>query len=258
MKPQGKPVPKRHAREENPEDRPNRDDTRSGHAGPCEAESPSPRNLPEKGAILQRDQKTYSISPHIPGGFADPALLRKIADIAEEYGAEFIKLTGAQRIAIIGIKKEDLEAAWAGFPDRSAAVGPTIRSIRICPGTRACKKALQDAPALGFTLDAEFYGAPAPSKFKMGVSGCPNCCADSRMKDLGFFGTSTGFTVVAGGKGGREPRIGREIARGLTADQAAEMARRVITFYRMYGKAHERLATTIDRVGFDTFLSGVT
>jgi NAD(P)H-nitrite reductase large subunit len=214
-------------------------------------------NIPEKGAIIQRDMETFSISPHIPGGFADPALLRKIADVAEKYGAKFVKLTGAQRIAIIGIREQDLDKAWAEFTDRSKAIGLTIRSIQICPGTRACKKAKQDSPGLGFALDAEFYGKPAPAKFKMGVSGCPNCCSDSWMKDIGFFGTDTGFTAVAGGKGGGTPRAGREIAHDLSADQAVVLARKIIVFYRENGKFPERLGATIDRVGFDTFVKAV-
>jgi len=215
-------------------------------------------NIPEKGAIIQRDMETFSISPHIPGGFADPAILRKIADVAEKYGAKFVKCTGAQRIAIIGIREEDLDRAWAEFTDRSKAIGLTIRSIQICPGTRACKKALQDSPGLGFALDAEFYGKPAPAKFKMGVSGCSNCCADSWMKDIGFFGSESGFVAVAGGKGGGTPRAGREIARDLTADQAVALARRIIAFYRENGKAHERLGATIDRVGFEKFVKAIT
>jgi NAD(P)H-nitrite reductase large subunit len=214
-------------------------------------------NIPEKGAIIQRDLETFSISPHIPGGFADPALLRKIADVAEKYGAKFVKLTGAQRIAIIGIREEDLDNAWAEFTDRSKAIGLTIRSIQICPGTRACKRAKQDSPGLGFALDKEFYGKPAPAKFKMGVSGCPNCCSDSWMKDLGFFGTNEGFKAVVGGKGGGKPKLGRELAEGLTADQAVALARKVIAFYRENGMAPERLAATIERVGFDTFVKAV-
>jgi len=214
-------------------------------------------NIPQKGAIIQRDMETFSISPHIPGGVAEPALLRKIADVAEKYGAKFLKLTGSQRIAIIGIREEDLDKAWAEFTDRSTAIGATIRSIKICPGTRACKKALQDSPGLGFALDAEFYGRSSPAKFKMGVSGCPNCCSDSWMKDIGFFGTKTGFTVVAGGRGGRTPMVGQEIAHDLTADQAVLLARKVIAFYRENGKFPERLGATIDRVGFDTFVKAV-
>jgi NAD(P)H-nitrite reductase large subunit len=215
-------------------------------------------NIPEKGAIIQRDMETFSISPHIPGGFADPALLRKIADVAEKYGAKFVKLTGAQRIAIIGIKEADLDKAWAEFTDRSKAIGLTIRSIQICPGTRACKKAKQDSPGLGFALDKEFYGKPAPTKFKMGVSGCPNCCSDSWMKDIGFYGTDNGFTVVVGGKGGGTPKFGRELACGLTQDQAVALAGKIITFFRENGKNPERLGATIERVGFEEFAKAVS
>jgi NAD(P)H-nitrite reductase large subunit len=214
-------------------------------------------NIPEKGAIIQRDMETFSIAPHIAGGFADPALLRKIADVAEKYGAKYVKLTGAQRIAIIGIREEDLDRAWAEFTDRSKAIGLTIRSIQICPGTRACKKAKQDSPGLGFALDKEFYGTPAPAKFKMGVSGCNNCCSDSWMKDLGFFGTDTGFVAVAGGKGGGTPKPGREIASDLTEDQAVALARSVIAYYRENGVTPERLGATIERVGFEKFVKAV-
>jgi len=214
-------------------------------------------NIPEKGAIIQRDMETFSIAPHIAGGFADPALLRKIADVAEKYGAKYVKLTGAQRIAIIGIHEADLDKVWAEFSDRSKAIGLTIRSIQICPGTRACKKAKQDSPGLGFALDQEFYGKPAPAKFKMGVSGCPNCCSDSWMKDLGFFGTDTGFVAVAGGKGGGTPKPGREIANNLTQEQAVALARKVIVFYRENGVGPERLGATIDRIGFETFVNAV-
>lgn len=214
-------------------------------------------NIPEKGAIIQRDMETFSISPHIPGGFADPALLRKIGDVAEKYGAKYVKLTGAQRIAIIGIHEEDLDNAWAEFTDSSKAIGLTIRSIQMCPGTRACKKAKQDSPGLGFALDTEFYGKPAPAKFKMGVSGCSNCCSDSWMKDIGFFGTEDGFTAVAGGKGGGTPKPGRQIATGLNEEQALALARKIIAFYRENGKAPERLGATIERVGFDTSIKTV-
>lgn len=214
-------------------------------------------NIPEKGAIIQRDMETFSISPHIPGGFADPALLRKIADVAEKYGAKFVKLTGAQRIAIIGIREEDLDNAWAEFTDSSKAIGLTIRSIQMCPGTRACKKAKQDSPGLGFALDKEFYGKPSPAKFKMGVSGCSNCCSDSWLKDIGFFGTDDGFTVVVGGKGGGTAKPGRELITGQTEDQAITLARKIIEFYRKNGVAPERLGATIERIGFDTFAKDV-
>lgn len=214
-------------------------------------------NIPAKGAIVQRDLETFSIAPHIPGGFIEPAMLRKVADVAEKYGAKYVKLTGTQRMVIIGIKEEDLDNAWAEFKDSSKAIGLTIRSIQMCPGTRACKRAKQDSPGLGFALDKEYYGKPAPAKFKMGVAGCSNCCSDPWLKDLGFFGTDAGFTAVAGGKGGGTAKVGKVIAEGLTAEQAMKLTGKVVEFYRQHGKNPERLGATIERVGFDAFAKAI-
>ena len=214
-------------------------------------------NIPAKGAIVQRDLETFSIAPHIPGGFIEPAMLRKVADVAEKYGAKYVKLTGTQRMVIIGIKEEDLDNAWAEFKDSSKAIGLTIRSIQMCPGTRACKRAKQDSPGLGFALDKEYYGKPAPAKFKMGVAGCSNCCSDPWLKDLGFFGTETGFTAVAGGKGGGTAKVGKVIAEGLTEAQAIALTGKVVAFYRANGQNPERLGATIERVGYETFAKAI-
>ena len=214
-------------------------------------------NIPAKGAIVQRDFETYSLAPHIPGGFTSPAFLRKIADVAEKYGAKFVKLTGTQRMIIVGIQEEDIDAVWAEFEDSSKAIGLTIRSIQMCPGTRSCKRAKQDSPGLGLALDEEFYGKPAPAKFKMAVSGCTNGCTDPWMRDLGFVGTDDGFMAVVGAKGGGTARLAQELVGGLTQDQAIELARKVIAFYRENGKAPERLGDTIERVGFEKFKESV-
>ena len=127
----------------------------------------------------------------------------------------------------------------------------------MCPGTRSCKRGKQDSPGLGFALDSEFYGKPAPSKFKMGISGCPNCCSDSWLKDLGFIGTDSGFRAVVGGKGGSTPKTARELVDGLSEDQAIALARKVIGFYRENAQGAERLGSTIERVGFETFTKAI-
>jgi NAD(P)H-nitrite reductase large subunit len=158
---------------------------------------------------------------------------------------------------IVGIREEDLDAVWAEFADSSKAIGLTIRSIQMCPGTRSCKRAKQDSPGLGFALDKEFYGKPAPAKFKMAVSGCTNCCSDPWMRDLGFVGTDDGFMAVVGGKGGGTARLAQELVGGLTEEQALALAGKVIAFYQENGKAPERLGDTIERIGFDRFKEAV-
>ena len=210
-------------------------------------------NIPQKGAILQRDGETYSISPHIAGGFCSPEMLRKIADVAEKYNAKFVKLTGSQRIALMGIREEDIDSVWAEFEDKSHAIGASVRTIKMCPGTRSCKRAIQDSPGLGFALDKAFYGRPMPAKLKMGVSGCSNCCSDSWMKDIGFFGTKNGFTIIVGGKGGHAPLKGTVLAENVPVEKAIEMTGKIIELYQKNGKDHERLSALIDRIGFEAF-----
>ncbi|MGB9928225.1 MAG: NAD(P)/FAD-dependent oxidoreductase [Methanosarcina sp.] len=214
-------------------------------------------DLPEKAAILQRDGETYAIAPHIPGGIIYPQTLRKIADIAEKYGAAALKLTSAQRIAIVGLKEEDLDAAWAELNLKpGAAIGLCVRSIKICPGTTFCKRGKQDAVGLGLKLDEKYHGMQLPSKFKMAVSGCANSCSEPAIKDIGLMGTPKGFTLTAGGSAGPSPRLGDVIAKELSEEQALELIDRIINFYKAYGKP-KRLGKVIDEIGLDRFKADI-
>ncbi len=215
-------------------------------------------DLLDKGAILQRDKQTYAIAPHISGGICSPATLRKLADVAEKYHAAALKVTGAQRIAIVGLKEEDLDNAWKDLGmSPGAAIGMCVRSIKVCPGTTFCKRGVQDSVGLGLALDKDYHGLTTPSKFKIGVSGCPNNCGEAWLKDLGFFGNVKGFTCVVGGEAGRSPRIGRELATGLNIDQSRVLADKVITYYRENAKPRERMGAFIERISFETFAKDV-
>ena len=103
------------------------------------------KDLLDKGAVIQRDMETYAIAPHLTGGLITPKQLRDIADVAEKYNAAAVKVTGAQRIAIVGIKEEDIDKAWSDLGMKpGAAIGLCVRSVKICPGTTFCKRGLQD------------------------------------------------------------------------------------------------------------------
>jgi len=86
-------------------------------------------DLLEKGAIVQRDKLTYAVAPHIPGGLiTDFNLLRRIADVAEKYGAQAIKVTSAERFAL-EIKTRGPGRGLAGIgPDPRRRPGP-VRSF---------------------------------------------------------------------------------------------------------------------------------
>jgi NAD(P)H-nitrite reductase large subunit len=214
-------------------------------------------DLPEKAAILQRDGETYAIAPHIPGGIIYPKTLRKIADIAEKYNAAVLKLTSAQRIAIVGLKEEDLDAAWAELDLKpGAAIGLCVRSVKLCPGTTFCKRGKQDAVGLGLKLDEKYHGMQLPSKFKMAVSGCPNSCSEPRIKDLGLMGTAKGYTLSVGGSAGPRPRLGDIVAKEVSEEQALELIDKIINFYKGYGKAR-RIGEVIDEIGIEKFKAEV-
>jgi NAD(P)H-nitrite reductase large subunit len=215
--------------------------------------------LGEKGTILQRDNETYAIAPHMPCGVVTPDQLRKLADAAEKYGAKALKITGATRIAIVGLKEDDIDAVWADLGmSAGAAVGLCVRSIRACPGTTFCKLGKQDALGVGLALDEKYHGLELPGKFKMSVSGCTLNCAESWVRDIGLTGYQEGWMITVGGNVGAKPRIGKELTKGLTDDQALAMVERIIEYYKTKAKKVERLGALIEREGLDALITAVS
>lgn len=213
----------------------------------------------DKGAIVQRDMETFAIAPHIPGGIIlDSNVLRKIADVADKYGAQALKITTAQRIAIVGLKEEDIDSAWKDLGmNPGHALGSCVRSVRICPATTFCKRAKQDAVSLGLELDKRYHGMELPSKFKIAVSGCNNSCSEPACKDLGVMGTPKGYTVMIGGNAGVIPRLADKIATDLTHEEVLTLVEKVIAYYKENAKPYERIGRMIDRIGLEEVKKGI-
>jgi len=213
-------------------------------------------DLLEKGAVLQRDKETYAVVPHMPGGLVTPDILRKIADVAEKYNAQALKLTSAQRLAIVGLKEEVLDDVWRDLEMKpSHAIGLCVRSIKFCPGTTFCKRGQQDSVGLGLKLDERYHGLETPSKFKMGVSGCANSCGENHFRDLGVMGMPKGFKLMVGGNGGVSPRIAKTIYEELDEGQVLEKVDKIIKAYSENAKKHERIGKFIERIGLEEFKS---
>lgn len=205
------------------------------------------------GAILQRDRESYAIVPHMAGGICTPETLKKIAQVAEKYNAKAIKATGAQRLAIVGLKEEDLEKVWQELGmSPAAAVGMCVRSVKFCPGTTFCRLGQQDSVKLGIKLDEMYHGYNLPAKFKIGVSGCPNSCADSWIRDIGLIGTKNGWKLVVGGNGGRDPRIAHLFAENLTDEKALELVQKIIDKFKDLPKPG-RIGKYINDIGVEEF-----
>lgn len=212
----------------------------------------------DKGVILQRDKQSYAVAPHMPCGLVTPEGLRKIADVAEKYGAAAMKITSAARIAIVGLKEEDIDKVWAdlGMPAGSA-VGLCVRSVKACPGTTFCKKGKQDSISIGMKLDEKYHGMELPGKLKLGVSGCANQCAETCIKDIGLVGLPSGWKLLVGGNGGSRARLAVELTKNLNDQQALELIDRIVNFYKENAKAHQRMGAMLEKVDFEQFKSAV-
>lgn len=212
-----------------------------------------------KGANLQKirdGKRTYAITPHVPGGFIKPELLRKYADVAEKYHGT-LKMTSAQRMMIIGLQAEDVEAVWAEL-GLTPAIGHAncVRSIKMCPGSAFCKRGKADSIKLGMELDRLYHKQEMPSRLKMGVAGCQNSCAEVHIKDIGLMAGDLGWDVYVGGSAGAHPRLAQKLIEALSMDEALAMVASIIACYKA-GAAAERLGAYIDRIGFKAFKMAV-
>lgn len=194
----------------------------------------------------------FPVTPHIPGGLTTPTQLRQIADIADQYGGS-LKIVGST-ITIIGISLADGEKAIAELGcKRESFIAKAVRSVSFCPGKPHCPRALQDSSSLGLELDEEFFAQELPSKLRIAVSGCPNCCVEPLVKDIGMFGTSKGYTLAIGGSSGIKARVARVVAEKVPAEEIAPMIRVILAYFRKRGISKECLGQTIDRLGWDEF-----
>jgi NAD(P)H-nitrite reductase large subunit len=204
------------------------------------------------GAILQRDQKTYAIVARTPLGLVTPDALESIARAARKFNIPILKLTSAQRIALVGIEPQDVPEVWKELGlEVGRAVEPCMHYVQACPGTEVCRFGQQDSLGMGARLDKEFTGMDLPAKAKIGVSGCPMNCGESFMRDFGCFGKKKGWTVTVGGNAGAKPRIGDIIAEDVSDDQVVALARKYFDFYKSNAKPKERTAKFLNRVGID-------
>ena len=208
----------------------------------------------EKGVIRQRGKEnpTYAIAPHIPCGLVTPDQLRALADVAEKYDAQALKITSAARIAVIGIQEDQVDDAWKDLGmDPGHATGLCVRSIKVCPGINFCRLGKQDSLKMGMALDRIYHGMVLPSKMKMGVSGCKIQCAENCIKDISLYGTPAGWTLMIGGNGSARPRLADLLVEDLGFEEACQMVEKVVGYYKQFSK-RERMGRMVDRIGLDT------
>ena len=203
-------------------------------------------------ANIQRDG-TFSVVPRIYGGVTTPDELRRIADVAERYDVQMVKITGGQRIDLLGVRKDQLPDIWRdlGMPS-GHAYAKAIRTVKTCVGTDFCRFGIGDAIGLGIDLEKAWEGIHTPHKVKSAVSGCPRNCAESLVKDIGVVAVEGGWEILIGGAAGSSVRRGDLLARVDTGEDVIRVASTFLQYYRENAEYLERTYAFVERVGIDT------
>ncbi|HEY3301617.1 MAG TPA: nitrite reductase large subunit NirB [Methylophilaceae bacterium] len=202
-------------------------------------------------ANIQKDG-TYSVIPRMYGGVTTPDQLRKIADVADKYAVPMVKVTGGQRIDLLGVKKEDLTSMWADLDMPSGyAYGKSIRTVKTCVGSEFCRFGTQNSTQLGIDIEKAFDHMWAPHKVKFAVSGCPRNCAESGIKDVGIIGVDSGWEIYVGGNGGIKTEVAHFLCKVKTAEEVIEYSGAFIQIYREEARYLDRTVHWIERVGLD-------
>lgn len=198
---------------------------------------------------IQRD-RTFSVVPRMFGGVTSAGELRRIADVAERFSVPMIKVTGGQRLDLLGVRKEDLPAVWKALDIPSGhAYAKAVRTVKTCVGSDFCRFGIGDSTALGIALERALWGLYTPHKLKSGVTGCPRNCAEITVKDLGVMAIATGWEIYVGGAAGMTVRKGDLLATVGTADEALQVALLFVQHYREEADYLERAYHYVQRVG---------
>ena len=203
-------------------------------------------------ANIQRDG-TFSVVPQMKGGVTTPDQLRRIADVADKYQVPLVKVTGGQRIDLLGIRKEDLPKVWGDLDMPSGyAYGKSMRTVKTCVGSDFCRYGLGDSTALGIALEDRFQGLETPAKLKLAVAGCPRNCSEALCKDFGVVSVGEDrWEIYVGGAAGAHIRKGDLLATVESSDAVLDVAGRFIQYYREDAKWLERTYAWVPRVGLE-------
>jgi nitrite reductase (NADH) large subunit len=199
-------------------------------------------------ANIQRDG-TYSVVPRIPGGEITPDKLILIGEVAREFGL-YTKITGGQRIDLLGARVEQLPRIWRRLVDggfeSGHAYGKALRTVKSCVGSTWCRYGVQDSVGLAIELELRYRGLRAPHKIKAAVSGCARECAEARGKDFGIIATERGWNLYVGGNGGFRPRHADLLAQDLSTDDLIRTVDRFLMFYVRTADRLQRTAAWIE------------
>lgn len=202
---------------------------------------------------IRNGKRTYAITPHIPGGFILPDDLIKIGEVAKKYKG-VLKLTSGQRILITNLKQEDLPAIWEELGMEPAVkVQNSLKNVEICPANY-CKRSKYPTIGIGMKLSKRFHGMELPCRTKIGVAGCKNACTSVYSKDIGVMvDLDSTFYITVGGSAGYYPRSADLVTRGLCEEEAFNLVKTILYYYKNTANPGEKLGDFIDRISIEIF-----
>jgi nitrite reductase (NADH) large subunit len=220
---------------------------------PKEAQDdPQSRAINERShANIQKDG-SYSVIPRMWGGETTASELRRIADVVDKYQIPTVKVTGGQRIDLLGVKKEDLVNVWKdiGMPS-GHAYAKALRTVKTCVGSEWCRMGTQDSTQMGKDLERQLWRMYAPHKVKIAVSGCPRNCAEAGIKDVGVIGVESGWEICIAGNGGIKTEVAQFLCKVKTPEEVLEYSGAFLQLYRLEGWYLERTVHYVARVGLE-------
>lgn len=216
-------------------------------------------NQPMPNTFMDQRHKTYITLPGLHAGMLSPKQLERLAKLAKDYGIPAIKITSAQCIALLGMEPQRLAALQNDL--HLDTTPPHIRKrvhyVQACPGKTWCKYGVAETLGIAKQIEQLELDAPLPNKVKIGISGCRMCCSESWLRDIGLIGERKGWRVIFGGNAAGRPRIGEELACGLSEDEALELIRKTLNYYIREARGKTRTARLVERIGIDAVRKAV-
>lgn len=198
------------------------------------------------GCIQQRDKETYAIRTTPTAGMVTPEELETVARVARKYNVPVVKITTGQRFALIGLKEENVHQACEELPFKIAG-----HYVQACAGNQWCKFGVQDAQGMAVEIEKRYGAIPVLAKIKIGISGCPICCAESYVRDIGIIGSRKGWTVVVGGNSASKARIAEVLAENLSSQEVFDHIDRFLAYYNENGKKKQRISRFVAEKGIE-------
>lgn len=198
--------------------------------------------------------KNFSVIPGLNMGLFSPKDLAEILTIINRYDVPATKITGAQRLALLGMDQDDMEAMHRELePFIRTPPANGVTYVQACPGEQWCRYGKADSVSLGRQVEELSFTTPFTAKVKVGISACRMCCTEPYLRDIGIYASQSGWTLVFGGNGGSRPRIADVIAKGLSAEEVIELIKKCLSVYQQEAKPTTRSARFIERFGVEKF-----